>query len=501
MTIQNLGNTNLTSVDVVYDINGGTSNTFTWNGDLALLESEEVTLPSMGYTKTSPNVLNVSLTGPNGGTDEFTSNDDMTLSFEGKAAEKLITFFLTTDGYASETSWDVKNSAGTVIYSGAGYSANNTTFTYDFDFSESDCYKFNIYDSYGDGTGSYSLTDANGLLFSGGSFGSIETKAFEVEILCLVQISSATTGSTCGNSDGTATATATGGTGPYTYIWTTPNFNDAATATGLPAGPYSVNLIDGLGCSYNQTFLVSDANGPSLSTIPGQNSCDGGATGMVNLFVTGGTAPINYAWSNGASTEDLSGLFNGDYTVTVTDGAGCKAFAQESVTSPAVIQVAVTISSEEVGGDGAIDLTVSGGTPAYAYAWSNGATTADISSLTAGMYTITVTDGYGCEKIFTYEVSSKVGIAPETEAVLGLNIYPNPFSSATTVEIDLAKQETVNVLVYNLLGEMVYATGSREYAAGKSDIYLDGSRLNDGVYFVDVRIGATSNVRKIVHNR
>ena len=62
------------------------------------------------------------LLDPNGGTDEFTSNDDMTLSFEGKAAEKLITFFLTTDGYASETSWDVKNSAGTVGVIGFAHS-------------------------------------------------------------------------------------------------------------------------------------------------------------------------------------------------------------------------------------------------------------------------------------------------------------------------------------------------------------------------------------------
>ena len=128
-------------------------------------------------------------------------------------------------------------------------------------------------------------------------------------------------------------------------------------------------------------------------------SCFGGSDGSLDLTAFGGTVPYTYLWSNAATTEDLTGLPAGTYTVTITDANGCTATASTTINQPAA---ALTASTTQVDvlcyGDatGSVDLTVSGGTIAYSYLWSNAATTEDITSLTAGTYTVTVTDANGC---------------------------------------------------------------------------------------------------------
>src|SRR6185295_896686 len=102
--------------------------------------------------------------------------------------------------------------------------------------------------------------------------------------------------------------------------------------------------------------------------------CNGGTTGSINLSVSGGTGTYTYAWSNGAVTEGLSGLVAGTYTVTVTDASGCT--AQLPVTVNQAPSLVLTETHVDVlcngGTTGSINLSVSGGTGTYTYAWSNG---------------------------------------------------------------------------------------------------------------------------------
>jgi gliding motility-associated-like protein len=128
--------------------------------------------------------------------------------------------------------------------------------------------------------------------------------------------------------------------------------------------------------------------------------CFGAKTGAVNLTVSGGTSPYTFLWSNGATTEDLSNVVAGNYTVTITDSKGCTANAVGNVTQPAAALTGTTVVTNVLcsgGSTGAVNLTVSGGTPPYTFLWSNGATTEDISGLKAGSYTVTVTDANGCK--------------------------------------------------------------------------------------------------------
>jgi hypothetical protein len=143
-------------------------------------------------------------------------------------------------------------------------------------------------------------------------------------------------------------------------------------------------------------------------------SCNGGSNGAVDITVAGGVAPYTFAWSNGTSTEDLSGLVAGTYTGTITDANGCTFVASVTVTQPisplAVSGAVVTDLSCFGSNDGAIDITVTGGTTPYTFNWSNNAITEDISNLPAGIYTGVVTDANGCSVTASVTVNQPAAI-------------------------------------------------------------------------------------------
>ena len=128
---------------------------------------------------------------------------------------------------------------------------------------------------------------------------------------------------------------------------------------------------------------------------------NGALTGSIDLTARGGTGTLTYAWSNGSTTADLTGLGSGTYTVTVTDANGCTATFTTTLTEPNAIVISsvnTQPSCNTANGalTGAIDLTASGGTGSLTYAWSSGQTTADLTGLGSGSYTVTVTDANGC---------------------------------------------------------------------------------------------------------
>ena len=216
---------------------------------------------------------------------------------------------------------------------------------------------------------------------------------------------SATTSSTdenCAQNDGTATANPTTGTSPYTYQWdVSAGSQTTQTATGLAAGTYNVTVTDVSGCSATVSATVSSATAISLSTAVTDVSTIGGSDGSIDLAVSGGASPYTYNWSNGSTTEDISGLTAGNYCVTVSDTASCQdtvcVTVNEPVCSSFTISSTVTDVSTSGGSDGSIDITVSGGTTPYSYNWDNAATTEDISGLTSGAYCVTVTDTNACD--------------------------------------------------------------------------------------------------------
>ncbi|MBE0641434.1 MAG: tandem-95 repeat protein, partial [Bacteroidales bacterium] len=221
---------------------------------------------------------------------------------------------------------------------------------------------------------------------------------------------------TCkGGSDGSATATPTGGTSPYSYLWS--NGSTLQTPVNFSAGSYTVVLTDANGCTADTTITITEpALEIELYTVVRNTSWCSASTGAIDLIVVNGGTSFNYIWSpGGATSQDISGLTAGNYSVTVTDNLGCQAVLSNITvgTAPAMTVSVNTIDRNCVAANGEAYAVVTGGVPPYTYVWSPGAATTDfITGLDVGPYSVTVTDADLCTANNSGTVSIPTCIPP-----------------------------------------------------------------------------------------
>jgi gliding motility-associated-like protein len=206
-----------------------------------------------------------------------------------------------------------------------------------------------------------------------------------------------------GNTDGTATATGTLGTAPYAYSWGTTPVQTTATATNLAVGTYSVTSTDAHGCTQTATATIGQPAPIVLntSTVPALCGTPNGSA-SVNV-ISGGTGPFTYNWMPGPGTAaTFSGLNNGTYSVTVTDVLGCTSSTTAIVNSFGGATVGLKTSTNILckgGNNGAISISISGGTKPYNIVWSpSGGPDSSATSLIAGTYTVIVKDANNCQQ-------------------------------------------------------------------------------------------------------
>lgn len=208
-----------------------------------------------------------------------------------------------------------------------------------------------------------------------------------------------------GSNTGAINLTPVGGTSPYSYEWSNSGsiiFTDTTEdISALYSGVYLLTITDGHGCQLTDAITVTQPAAELQLTESHTNVlCLGSNEGSIDVTVSAGTATYTYNWSNGAITEDITGLAAGSYQLAVNDANGCSANITIEITEPSEELIA-TLESVDVkcqgGDDGYLLSEVAGGVPPYSYNWSNGSTAENIYNLTAGTYTLTVTDANGCQ--------------------------------------------------------------------------------------------------------
>ncbi|MCF8370647.1 MAG: T9SS type A sorting domain-containing protein [Bacteroidales bacterium] len=230
-----------------------------------------------------------------------------------------------------------------------------------------------------------------------------------------------------GNNTGFANVTVSGGMSPYSFLWS----NGATTAaiSNLYAGIYTVSVTDAAGCLKTATAIITQPLPISVAIATTDVSCYGYADGSAIATVTGGIPPYIYEWDGIPGGSSITGLPAGVHTFKVTDANGCPYTTTFDILEPAQLVLNLVGTNPSVAGasDGSVNLSITGGTYPYAFLWSNGATTADISGLPAGTYCVTVTDANGC--IETGCVTLTAIACPSTNQFwIGMtgNNYPDP---------------------------------------------------------------------------
>ncbi len=203
----------------------------------------------------------------------------------------------------------------------------------------------------------------------------------------------------CSQSNGHINVTVAGGQAPYNYVWN----NNATTEdlTGISAGSYTIDVEDALGCQATLTVIIACVSAPpcllAVNATALNASCSNLNSGGATLIITNSTSALTFSWSNGDTSQNLTGVTAGNYFVTVDEAIGCSATAAITILNtngPAISDIHINTSCGS--SNGAINLTVGGGTAPYSYNWSTGSTSQNLFNLSAGDYYVTVSDANNC---------------------------------------------------------------------------------------------------------
>ncbi|WP_020538983.1 choice-of-anchor L domain-containing protein [Lewinella cohaerens] len=282
------------------------------------------------------------------------------------------------------------------------------------------------------GTGPYTITwdtgitgDNENALASGDHYVLVtdanmctDSLAFMLDAPIAVSVDISAVATSCfQGTDGTATATPTGGTGPYTYLWS--NGDTDPTATDLPAGMASVEVRDANNCLVVADIMVNEPTELTVMLSGTDPTCFQETNGSIVATPTGGVGPYTYAWSDTQTSDTATGLTASNYSVVVTDANSCTVTANLTLDEPTVLSLSTTSQEQACTGpaNGEASVMPTGGTGPYTYLWEDGQQTATATGLTAGTYSVTVTDAQNC----LLDISATVALA-ETVEILDFSV-------------------------------------------------------------------------------
>ncbi|MCJ8290271.1 MAG: T9SS type A sorting domain-containing protein [Crocinitomicaceae bacterium] len=440
VTLRNAGGNPLISATILYNIDGGTNLTYSWTGNLASNASVNVTLPNM-TTTAGPHVFNATTSNPNGTTDTNPANDASLVNYNATIGGQAATLTINTDCWGYETYWEIVNAGTTTVVASGG----NTT----------------------------GIAPGGGQGAATGDAGAYGDEMVITENLCLAS-------------------------GCYDLIM----FDDWGDGMDGTSSSCAIDgdfvVTDGTGAVLTQMTTISYSSDTSnfcltspcnstfdYSTV--EPTCAENSDGSITVaFLTGNSTGATYDIGAGAQpSPTFTGLSIGNYTINIIDGDACLSNIAAVVNGPSPLTSSTTtITDETVGGDGAIDITVAGGTPTYTFAWTgpNGftATTEDITGLEDGTYAVTITDDNGCTTILNNIVVEPTASLDEINESLFV-VYPNPTNGIVNIVMTNAIVDDVAIRVTDVTGRVVYDSDLEGLSFN-----IDLSSAADGTYFLHV---------------
>jgi gliding motility-associated-like protein len=232
-----------------------------------------------------------------------------------------------------------------------------------------------------------------------------------------------------GYDDGTITINPVGGVLPYTISWS--DLGNGTSRSDLSPGTYTVSITDANNCTYTDTITIIEAPIFEINSVKTDISCFGASDGAIDLTIVGGVAPLQLLWRDDPSAGlQRNNLGPGVYEVVVTGADGCIQTATYVINEPVELDAtALTTDAFDCTdpNSGAIDLTVVGGTLPYIFSWSNGANSEDLTAISAGTYTVTITDANNCQKTQSFSI--------DRQDPLTANVVSTVEANCTTKEV------------------------------------------------------------------
>jgi hypothetical protein len=269
----------------------------------------------------------------------------------------------------------------------------------------------------------------------------------------------------CVVADAAALLMIQGAQAPYQVTWS--NNYSGLNNSGLVSGSYTAQIIDAHGCRLDTTVFVNDVVPPTYDTVVSHPTCAEVNNGSLQLIFTNGTQ-TSVLWSNSATSHQLSGLGSGSYNVDIHFGNNCTVTETFTLVAPPTLQVGGLVTQETVMGNGAIDVTVTGGVIPYIYIWSPNGQNEDLSNVSAGIYELTVQDANGCSTTAQFEVLNQINAEIiEYQEEWTVSLYPNPNGGA--FHLVLPSHLEFSIGVFDAQGRMVV----ENKASGHVQLNLD----------------------------
>jgi gliding motility-associated-like protein len=271
---------------------------------------------------------------------------------------------------------------------------------------------------------------------------------------------------TCnGYSNGSINLTISGGTPAYSFEWsnnqTTQNLNNANS------GNYWVTITDNNGCTAVASEVVFEPN-PIITSISTTSvHCNGNSDGSAIANVQGGVTPYTYEWSDNYTGSNHSGISAGIYTLTITDANNCNDILSIQITEPVALTLSYSVTNAECYGSstGSINISTTGGTSPYSYLWNNLSVSEDISNITAGNYTVTITDNNDCTFNQNFTINQ-----------------PNKLESSSSITNGFCSNQNIGEIAITVIG----GTPQYQYLWSNGATSASLNSLAPNTYFVTI---------------